>query len=216
VGGVKSDWEILGHVAKRLGIDDPYLGQPVEPLLEAALAPMGKHGLDPAKAVSQVFRKPNAPVVAFADGVFHTPSGKLEFLEEWEPVDQHTADEGEAGIRNDAFPLQLLSLKNPRFQASQALETQQDAVAPMAWLHPETAARFGVSENTEGWLESAHGSYAVTFGFDEGIRTDVCVARSGGWLKKNRAVNVLTSDVLSTSGETPGYYETRVRVVASD
>lgn len=211
LGGVKSDWEIVGLLARRLGIDDPYLGQPVERLLEAALAPVAKFGLDPARAAREVFRKPNAPEVPFSDGLFYTPSGKLQFPEGWEP-----ADTGKAAPEDDPFPLQLLSLKNPRFQASQALESQQDSVEPTAWLHPRTAERFGVRENGEGRLESAHGSYAVKFGFDDGIRPDVCVTRSGGWVKKNRGINVLTDDVLSNSGETPGYYETRVRIVTAD
>ena len=215
-GGVKSDWEILGLLAERLGIDDPYLGKPVETLLQAALAPMGQHGLDPVKAMSQVFRKPNATEVAFADGEFGTPSGKLEFLDDWEPVDRNPAADKAGKAPANMFPLQLLSLKHPRFQASQALQSLQDAMEPTAWLHPETAARFGVGEKAAGRLESAYGSYPVVFGLDDGIRRDVCVARAGGWLKQNRGINVLTSDVLSTSGETPGYYETRVRVVTAD
>jgi hypothetical protein len=32
-------------------------------------------------------------------------------------------------------------------------------------------------------------------------------------MKKNRGINVITGDVLSTTGECPGYYETKVRVV---
>ncbi|MBI2881347.1 MAG: molybdopterin-dependent oxidoreductase [Candidatus Tectomicrobia bacterium] len=203
--GVKTDWEILGLLARRLGIEDPYLGRPVEELLRAALSPMAKHGLDPDRAMRQVFRKPDSPDVAFADGVFATRSGKFEFLEDWEP-------DGRAEADGD-YPLRLLSLKHPKFQASQALESQQNGGAPTVWLHPETAARLGIRENAAGRLLSPHGEYRVRFALDGGIRRDVCVARSGGWLKKDRGINVLTGDVLSNFGECPGYYETSVRAV---
>ena len=206
LNGVKSDWEIMGLLAKRLGIDDPYLGHPVEKLLRAALSPMAEHGLDPERAIHEVFRKPNSPDVAFAEGDFSTRSGKFEFLEEWEP--------DVPGDGDGDYPLRLLSLKDPKFQASQALESLQEKREPTAWLHPEAAARFGIRANAEGQLVSQHGTYRVKFALDDGLRSDVCVARSGGWLKKDRGINVLTGDVLSTSGECPGYYETRVRAVA--
>ncbi len=236
--GVKTDWQIIGELAKRMGVEDPYLGEPVEKLLEGILAPMAAHGLDPKRAMSEFFRKPNAPDVAFAEGEgggdFSTRSGKFEFLEAWTPdglggvsgadspaggtdppvggtdrAEGSGAPDGE----DDPYPLNLLSLKDPKSQASQTLESTQERREAKAWLHPETAARFGVKENAEGRLVSAYGSYAVRFVLDDGVRTDVCVARAGGWLKKDRGVNVLTGDVLSTYGETPGYYETKVRVV---
>ncbi|HJM42703.1 MAG: molybdopterin-dependent oxidoreductase [Nitrospinota bacterium] len=225
--GVKTDWEIIGGLAKRMGVEDPYLGEPVEKLLEGVLAPMAEHGLDPKRAMSEVFRKPNTPDVAFAEGDFSTRSGKFEFLEAWEPDGLGGANGTDSPVggtdraegpgppdgEDDPYPLNLLSLKDPKSQASQTLESTQERREAKAWLHPETAARFGVKENAEGRLVSAHGSYPVKFVLDDGVRIDVCVARAGGWLKKDRGVNVLTGDILSTYGETPGYYETKVRVV---
>ena len=204
--GVKTDWEILSLLAKRLGIEDRYLGHPIEKLLGAVLRPIAKHGLDPDSAVGEVFRQPDWPKVAFADGAFATPSGQFEFLEEWDPDGPSVGDA--------RYPLNLLSLKDSNFQASQMLESQQEESAPTAWLHPETAARFGIQESAEGQLVSPHGEYGVRFALDDGLRTDVCLARVGGWLKKNRGINVLTEDVLSTAGECPAYYETKVRVIA--
>ena len=232
---VKTDWEIVGELARRMGIDDPYLGKPVEVLLEGILSPMADHGLDPREAMGRVFKKPNAQDVAFADGDFSTPSGKFEFLEDWEPIrtsltwtaaesaqDDGTQTNGgndlESVLKVDdwenEFPLHLLSLKNPKSQASQTLEATQDKTEPMAWLHPDTAARYGIRENVIGRLVSAFGSYRVRFALDVGVRTDVCVARTGGWMKKDQGINVITGDLLSTAGECPGYYETKVRVVA--
>ncbi len=224
---VKTDWQIIGELAKRMGVEDPYLGEPVEKLLEGILAPMAAHGLDPKRAMSEVFRKPNAPDVAFAEGDFSTRSGKFEFLEAWEPDGAGGANGTDSPVggsdraegpgppdgEDDPYPLNLLSLKDPKSQASQTLESTQERREAKAWLHPETAARFGVKENAEGRLVSAYGSYQVRFVLDSGVRTDVCVARAGGWLKKDRGINVLTGDVLSTVGECPGYYETKVRVV---
>ncbi|MFQ5692234.1 MAG: molybdopterin-dependent oxidoreductase, partial [Nitrospinota bacterium] len=178
--GVRTDWEILGLLAERLGIEDAYLGRPVEDLLRAALSPMAAHGLDPDRAVSEVFRKPDCPEVAFADGVFGTPSGKFEFPEDWTPDGTVEAD--------GRYPLRLLSLKNPKFQASQALESLQEGKGPTAWLHPETAARLGVKEGARGRLVSPQGEYGVRFALSDGLRTDVCVARAGGWLKKDRGI----------------------------
>ncbi len=234
LGDVKTDWEILGELALRMGIDDPYLGKPVEVLLEAALGPMAKHGLDPKEAMTSVFKKPSAQDVPFADGDFSTPSGKFEFLDDWEPVQASvtrtippstpfsgTKTNGDNDLETipksdqweSDFPLYLLSLKNPKSQASQTLEATQDKTEPLAWLHPDTAARFGVQENDTGQLVSEFGSYCVKFSIDNGLREDVCVARAGGWMKKNRGINVITGDVLSTTGECPSYYETKVRVV---
>ena len=232
--GVKTDWQIIGELAKRMGVEDPYLGKPVEKLLEGVLAPMAAHGLDPKRAMSEVFRKPNAPDVAFAEGDFSTRSGKFEFLEAWAPDglggvsgtdspvggtdppvggSDRAEGPGTPDGEDDPYPLNLLSLKDPKSQASQTLESTQERREAKAWLHPETAARFGVKENAEGRLVSAYGSYQVRFVLDNGVRTDVCVARAGGWLKKDRGINVLTGDILSTVGECAGYYETKVRVV---
>ena len=204
--GVKTDWEIVGLLAERLGIEDRYLGHPVEKILGAALKPMAKHGLDPDSAVGEVFRNPDWPEVAYMDGRFPTSSGQFEFLEEWEPNEPSTRDE--------RYPLSLLSLKDPKFQASQVLESQQEGRVPKAWLHPETAARFAIQQDATGRVFSAQGEYHVQFALDSGLRTDVCVVRVGGWVKKGRGVNVLTEDVMSNFGECPGYYETRVSVVA--
>ena len=204
--GVRPDWEIVGLLARKLGIEDPHLGQPVEEFLQASLAPIEKHGLDPARAINEVFRNPGCPRVPFEDGVFATPSGKFEFLEEWEPDENPEVDE--------RYPLRLLSLKYQRYQSSQVPESKQKEAETTVWLHPETATRFGLGEGMSGRLHSPSGECEVRFALDEGLRRDVCLARSGGWLKKGHGVNVLTADVLTSYGECSGYYETRVCPVA--
>lgn len=204
--GVKTDWEIVGLLAQRLGIEDPYLGQPIEKFLPKSLAPIEKHGLNPARAINEVFRNPECPRIPFEGGVFATPSSKFEFLEEWEPEGGPEVDE--------RFPLRLLSLKYQRYQSSQVLESQQKGSEATAWIHPETATQFGLGEGARGRLLSPSGECEVLFALDKGLRKDVCLVRSGGWMKKGHGVNVLTEDILTNSGECSGYYETRVRPVA--
>jgi anaerobic selenocysteine-containing dehydrogenase len=137
-----------------------------------------------------------------------TPSGKFEFLEEWEPEEGSEVDE--------RYPLRLLSLKYQRYQSSQVLESQQKESECTAWVHPDTATRFGFGEGAKGRLLSPSGECEVLFALDKGLREDVCLVRSGGWVKKGHGVNVLTEDVLTNSGECSGYYETRVRPVLKD
>ena len=204
--GVKADWEIVGLLAQRLGIEDPYLGHPIEQFLPKALAPIEKYGLNPKNATNEIFRNPESPRTPFEGGVFATPSGKFEFLEEWEPEGDSKAD--------DRYPLRLLSLKYQRYQSSQMLESQQTKSEAIVWLHPETATRFTLKDGEKGRLLSPSGECEVVFALDEELRKDVCLARSGGWMKKGHGINVLTEDILTNSGECSGYYETRVRPVA--
>ena len=193
VGQAKPDWEILGLLAERLGIEDEYLGKPVERLI---------HG------VTSTFRRQGIPPEGFEEGLVEVPGrsavpkpARFQFVTTiTEPLP------GAAG-----FPLRLLTLKNPRWQHSQ-LPLEEQEQPPKVFVSPALARERGLELGERVVLVSPQGRMEGRLALGRGQRPEYVVVHEGGWLKLGRNANVLCSPLMSDGAEGACYYDTWVRL----
>ena len=114
-------------------------------------------------------RWPKAVRVPFADGVFATPSGKVELPGSFAP-----------GEPPDDGALHLVATKTLKMVNSQILPGDQPA-APVARAHPETLRALGLREGEAAFLESATASVGVTLAADATLRRDVVLLNPALW-----------------------------------
>ncbi|MBI2881277.1 MAG: molybdopterin-dependent oxidoreductase [Candidatus Tectomicrobia bacterium] len=193
VGEAKPDWEIMGLLAERLGIEDEYLGKPVETLLEGA---------------TSTFRRRGIPFEAFEEGPVAVPgrtqvaaSSGFQFVTSLTDPLRGTAE----------FPLQLLALKNPKWQHSQ-IPLEEQRGRPRAFVHPDAARARGLRENDPVVLISPRGRMEARVALERGQRPDCVVVHEGGWLRLGRNPNVLSAPAMSEGAEGACYYDTWVRL----
>lgn len=203
-GESRSDWEIMGSLATRLGIQDEYLGQPLQNLLGALAHPVLEHGISYASLRSKVVFRPGVSSVAFPDRRFSTPSGRFEF-----PT--YIPELGRLADDVPEYPLHLITPKSSTGHNSQFHES--DARKPVAaHIHPDRARTLGVQGGTEIWVVSRVGRIRAVVQLDPRIRNDVVMIYQGGWLCHGRNVNVVIDDEATSDGYGPAYHDARVRL----
>ncbi len=199
LGEARSDLRIVQDLATRLGLEDRMAGTPRE-WLTRVLAPMERAGLSVAQVMEGPVRCPVAPMVAFADHKFPTPSGKFEFTDRMQ------------GNRQTDSPYHLLTLLGGRWLNSLILEHQHPEM-PVALIHPAVGAQRGLRENTRAILRSRAGELKVLVHLSDSVRKDMVVVEQGTWIKHGGGVNQLTEAAVSTAGDMAGYYSTTVDIV---
>ena len=145
-------------------------------------------------------------MVPYADKNFPTPSGKFQFMTEFEP--------GDLGRADPAYPYRLLTIAPHGFICSERTMADHSPL-PVVILAESEAHRGGLKNGDEVLVESRTGSVRAMLEIKAGQRGDILVAERGGWLKAGHGLNRLTRDISSTVGRGTPYYETRVRVLKS-
>ena len=201
LGEAKSELWIFQQLAIILGFEEEMAGTPKEWLLKLAL-PLIKQGISLEKLQNMPVRVPSAPKTPYMDRKFKTPSGKFEFIQEFE------YDDG----NNDKFPLRLLSIMPKRWILSDIPRNEQEHGVLEVQIHPDILKEKGIDDGEEALLESSVGSLIVKVIENKELRKDYVLTETGGWLKYNKCVNVLTEDMISEAGNGTPYNETRVRI----
>jgi len=192
--GVREDVWIVGQLNRRLGrSEDPWLADP-----KSAVEKMSRSwfGDSTEPYVKSHVQEP----VPFAER-FSTPSGKMNLV---------TDPPAEAPAR-DGFPLVFLTPKTRRHQHSQIRPDEQEQ-PPGCRVHPEALGMSGVADGARARVVSPLGGLEVRVIFDPGLRRDVCVVNSGGWLQFQRSVNALVAAHSTDLGECTAFYDQRVRI----
>ncbi|ACU91521.1 molybdopterin-dependent oxidoreductase [Desulfomicrobium baculatum] len=204
VGQCHSEFQMFHDLAGRFDFADRFQ-RSVTDWLHDLCAPIREQGCSMAELRKGAFRL-NAPIVPYADKNFPTPSGKFQFMTEFEP--------GDLGRADPAFPYRLLTIAPHGFICSE--RTMDDhSPLPVVILAEEEARRSGLKDGDEVVVESRTGSVRARIEIRAGQRGDILVAERGGWLKAGHGLNRLTRDISSTVGRGTPYYETRVRVLKS-
>jgi anaerobic selenocysteine-containing dehydrogenase len=198
-GEARSDLRIVQDLATRLGLEEQMAGTPRE-WLTRVLAPMERAGLSVEQVMEGPVRCPVAPMVAFADRKFPTPSGKFEFTDHMQ------------GHQEADSPYHLFTLLGKHWLNSLILEHQHPEL-PVALINPAVAAQRGISENARVILRSRAGELNVRVRLSASVREDTIVVEQGTWIKRGGGVNQLTGATISTAGEMAGYYSTTVDIV---
>ena len=221
LGEAKSNWTVMKLLAEAMGFDEPWLRQSSDEVIEEVLTATAKTNprlagitLADLQARGTVPYAPDPDnEVPFADGVFPTPSGKLEIYsaqlasEGHDPLPDYvpSRDHDAAKALLDR-PLTLLSGAAHHFTSSTfgnqpSLRAKQGM--PELEMSPVDATERGIAEGDAVVVENARGALRLRARITTGIRPGVVVSVKGHWgsLSEGGAnVNALTSDALADLG----------------
>jgi len=202
VGQCRSEFQMFHDLAGRFDFAGRFQ-RSVKDWLHDLCAPIREQGCSMTELQKGAFRL-DAPMVPYADKSFPTPSGKFQFMTEFEP--------GDLGRADPAYPYRLLTIAPHGFICSERTMADHGPL-PVVILAEEEARRGGLKNGDEVLVESRTGSVRARLEIRAGQRGDILVAERGGWLKAGHGLNRLTRDISSTVGRGTPYYETRVRVL---
>ncbi len=201
LGEAKSELWIFQQLARRFGFGDEMAGLPKEWLSKLA-APLISQGISIEELQKAPIRVHSAPKTPYEDKKFKTPSGKFEFIDKFEYEDDSSSE----------FPLRLISIMPKRWILSGIPENEHKKGILEVQVHPDILEEMNIHNGDESLLESSVGSLIIKVIENEEVRKDYVLTNTGGWLKYNKCVNVLTEDMISELGNGTPYNETFVRL----
>jgi anaerobic selenocysteine-containing dehydrogenase len=220
LGEARSNVWLFSQLAQRMGFTEACFRDSVDDLIEQALAleSTTREQLEEEKRIRRDVCMP------FTQGVFATPSGKVEFYSSalagqgLDPLPTfHPADESRRGADAHTFPLEFLPRKADNYMNSTFanLPGHQRMESPgIVTMHTVDA---GARQICEGdWVEvyNARGKIRLQACLDGSVPAGV-VAASLNWNKLSTGgnnVNALTSERLTDLGRGATFYSTLVDV----
>jgi anaerobic selenocysteine-containing dehydrogenase len=223
-GESKSNWEVMGLLAGAMGLSEPWLHQTPDEVIEEVLAATAES--EPQfRGITLERLKKEGPVglnlaseVPFADGVFPTPSGKLELFSQaladrgYDPLPGAFRDDVDEG---DDESLILVSGASHHFVSSSFASQKgllDRAGPPSVEVHPDDARARGIRDGDTVVLVNARGSCRLRAVVTDAVRRGVVASAKGRWAKLSggRNVNWLTTDRLADFAGQSSYHSTRV------
>jgi anaerobic selenocysteine-containing dehydrogenase len=222
LGEARSNVWLFSQLAQRMRFTESCFGDSVDDLIEQALAGRADDGLTRQELETKKCIRVNS--LAFADGVFATPSGKIEFYSSalaaqgMDPLPTfHPPDESRRGADAHTFPLEFLPRKADNYMNSTFanLPGHQKMESPgLVMMHAVDAGARQIGE--ADWVEiyNARGKIRLRAHIDGSVPAGV-VAASLNWNKLSTGgnnVNALTSERLTDLGRGATFYSTLVEV----
>ncbi|MCC6314688.1 MAG: molybdopterin oxidoreductase family protein, partial [Thermomicrobiales bacterium] len=235
LGEAKSNWDVMRLLATGMGYDEPWLRADAETVIREVLdasratnpllTGVTLERLQEEGTVAYAFSDPDW--VPFSDGVFPTPSGKVELR-----CDQMTAlgldplpdsiepAEFVANPTGDApdAPLTLLCSAAHHFVSTsmanqEALEAKEGV--PFLEIHPADAATRGIADGQEVLVENARGWCVLRAVVTDDVRPGVIVSPKGRWHSRSphgRTVSWTAPDALGDLAGQSTFHSNRVTV----
>ena len=222
LGEAKTNVWLFSQLAQRMGFTEPCFRDSVDDLIEQALDAPATAGISRQDLESRKSIRVQPP--SFGDGVFATPSGKIEFYSstlEAAGIDPmptfHAPDESRRGAAAHTYPLEFLPRKADNYMNSTFanLPGHQKMETPgVVFMHASDAGAREIGD--ADWVEiyNARGKMQLQARIDGSVPEGV-VAASLNWNKLStggRNVNVLTSERLTDLGRGATFYSTLVEV----
>lgn len=208
--GVMSEFDMYRELADRMQLPDyPRMGR--RKFLEHAIGPLtDAHGVHIDDLKQAPFTLPDS-TIAWLEGRFATPSGKIELYSEKALADgcSPLATYVAASAGDAHHSLRLIT---PHRRGS--MHSQHFAFIdgiPLAVVSPEVLKRFRLTDGGHAKVSSRQGSLMVKIRCKDDAAADA-VTIDQGWWHKSGSVNVLTSDRISEMGEQAAYYDCFVNV----
>jgi anaerobic selenocysteine-containing dehydrogenase len=222
-GEVKPETEIYWELAKRLGLPTEGLPGPtdeaVERYLEDRLRPFPELALERLREGPVL--APGAQDVAFADGIFPTPSGRIELLSE-EAVRRWGVAPlpGFRPLREVMAPgapalLHLLTPNTKNGIHSQFLQhpaIREVDAGPALYLGVDDAAQRGIQGGDRVRVFNQRGELFLTARLDLGIRPGCVVAYNGYGDERGGSVNRLSLGRETDMGYGAAFHDNLVQV----
>ena len=212
LGESKSDWEVMGLLARAMGLSEPWLHQSADSVIEEVIAATAVHHpvlrgitLEQLKSSGAIPFKLESPT-PFADLNFPTPSGKVELYsqslgdEGIDPLPGRFLDiaaecinEAHGPFGNGSSPLYLVTGASHHFVSS-SLASQpgllKGAGVPFVEIHPADAAQRHIEHGDTVVVENARGSCMLKAIVTDAVRQGVLVSPKGRWGKHHGGQNV--------------------------
>ncbi len=203
LGNSMEDWKIFAALAEKMGLGQYFPWKNDEDLIEDFLesTPLNLKDLEKNPAglnyADRSYRQ-------YLKGGFNTPSKKVEIYSEtmkafgYEPLPTpfcSEPNESNQTATSDQFPLIVFSCRKNPYTHSQYrnLPSQRKRLPePIAEIHPDTAAAYGVGDGEVVEIESPKGSVHMKLDFSKNILPGL-IATQTGW-KKPANINYLTDD----------------------
>jgi anaerobic selenocysteine-containing dehydrogenase len=235
LGECKSNWDVMRLLATALGFTESWLHDDADTVIDEVLTATARHNpfLD-GVILERVKQEQTVPLsvpqpTPFADGIFPTPSGKVELYsqqladEGLDPLpaylDQADADNGQLNRSIAPFreedALNLVTGAAHHFVSS-SLANQagllKGAGPAFVEIHPDDAATRGIADGDSVLIENARGWCRLRAVLTDAVRRGVVVSPKGRWCKMNggRNVNWTTSDALADMAGQSTFHSNRV------
>jgi anaerobic selenocysteine-containing dehydrogenase len=233
LGDCKSNWEMIGLLAREMGFNEPWLHQSVDEVIAEVLTATA--ATNPALAhisLEKLRETPTIPLeledeTPFVDGRFPTPSGKVELYSQTMadmgldplPGYQAVSDDGAVERLGDGYKLadslELISPAAHHFVTS-SLANQPGLLAregtPFVEIHPQDAAARGIQAGMAVIVENGRGWCQLRAVITNAVQPGVVASPKGRWSKHNggRNVNWTTPDALADMAGQSTFHNNRV------
>jgi len=231
LGECRSNVETFRALALRMGFDEPCFRESVEGMIDAAMPKNGFYaGIDRARLEREPHVRMNVgegPYLPFAQGGFHTASGKAELYSEslkaqgLDPVASFVPpEESRHAEAARTFPLELLGRKADNFlnTSFSNLDSVREMERPdLLEMSAADAAGRGIRDGDRVRVFNARGEVRLTAQVNGAVRPGVVAARLD-WAKLSPDgvnINALTSERLTDIGQAATFYSTLVEVQKS-
>ncbi|HEY0752613.1 MAG TPA: molybdopterin oxidoreductase family protein [Ktedonobacteraceae bacterium] len=236
LGETRSNWDVMRSLATALGFEEPWLHEDADSVIRGILeatAPQAPvlAGITFARLQHEGSIELNIPAerkIPFADGIFATPSGKVELYSEqalargydplpaWVPEAEARTGLDQAPAASD--PLPLLSPAAHHFVSSSfanlaSLRAKEGR--PTLRIHPSDAQARNIRSGQWVRVSNERGSCRLVADVTEDVRPGVLATATVWWptFSPDRYnVNVTTSDRLADFGGGSTFYTNLVHV----
>jgi anaerobic selenocysteine-containing dehydrogenase len=240
LGECKSNWELMGLLARAMGFEERWLHQSVDEVIDEVLTATA-NSLPALRGISRARLQAEGHVALnlddptpFAGGRFPTPSGKVELYAAAlaaagaDPLPGRfcaVEDDGGVTADNPDWPaeesLWLLTGAAHHFVSSSFANQAgllDRAGPPSVEIHPEDAARRGIRSGDAVIVANGRGWCRLRAQVTDAVRPGVVVSPKGRWGKFNggRNVNWTTPDALGDLAGQSTFHSNRVWVRRAD
>jgi anaerobic selenocysteine-containing dehydrogenase len=221
MGDALPNQEIFRRLARAMDFSEPELHESDAAILATLLERSGLGLTFAALAERGSIWVPEQPAVQFADGVFATPSGRIEIASARAAADGYPrVPQPWSDPRPAAGKLRLLSpahawLMNTSFGNVRQIENRIGE-ATIA-LHPADAAERHLTAGDSVLVHNHCGRLELTLVISDQLSRGVALAHKGRWLRRDAAganVNVLNPGEKSDMGESSAVHSVEVSVSA--
>ncbi|MGM9488830.1 molybdopterin-containing oxidoreductase family protein [Ideonella sp. YS5] len=216
-GQARSNCEIFRQLAARMGFDEPCFADSDEQLAARAFV----DSIDAGRLQRDGWVKLPLPEAPFAEGGFHTPSGKAVAVAPGVPLPDHVRNYESARSTPELaarYPLAMISPPARNFLNSTFVNVKslRDIEAePVVEIHADDAAVRGLADGQPVRVFNDRGSYHCTARISRRARPGVVNGLGVWWRKLGRNgtnVNELTHQRLTDLGAAPSFYDCLVEV----
>ena len=238
-GEARSNWDVMRCLASKMGFDEPWLHEDANEVIRGIVKATALHNprlagitLEHLQAQGSIpLSIPADEEVPFADGIFHTPSGKVEFYSAtaaakgynpspvWEPELESSIGgdmQASSGTRLPLLCPAAHHFVSSTFGNQERLITKEGA--PTLCIHPTDAAARNIRNGQLVRVSNERGWCRLIAEVTDEIRPGVLATTTVWWPKfspDQRNINWTTSDRLADFDGGSTFYTNLVNVEAA-